>query len=278
MPAVKMKKVWSVYFSPTGTTRKIVSAIAKQIQEESGLLEAECDFTLPLARRGEFSFKAGDLVIFGTPVYAGRVPNVLLQYLETIKGNGAVGVPVVVYGNRNYDDALIELRDILADCGFHTFAAGAFIGEHSFSRILAKGRPDEADIALTRQFASQIMRKLANTAERTSLLPVVVKGVPKPYRGYYQPRDSQGNPVDIRKVKPLTASGCIECGRCVDVCPMGSIRPEKVNEVSGVCIKCGACIKNCPVGAKFYDDEGYLYHQRELEEALTARAEPELFL
>lgn len=275
---MRVTQVWSVCFSPTGTTRKIVAAIANQIHEASGLVKQEYDFTLPSKRGEELNFAAGDLVIFGTPVYAGRVPNVLLKYLEAIQGNGAIGVPVVVYGNRNYDDALIELRDILETCGFHTFAAGAFIGEHSFSRILAKDRPDEADIALAQQFALQIMRKLANTAERTSLLPVAVNGVLKPYSGYYQPRDSQGKAVDIRKVKPLTASGCIECGRCADVCPMGSIRPERVSEVSGVCIKCGACIKSCPVGAKFYDDEGYLYHQRELEEALTARAEPELFL
>ena len=48
------------------------------------------------------------------PVYAGRIPNLLLlKYLTSVKGNDALAVPIVLFGNRNYDDALIELRDIL---------------------------------------------------------------------------------------------------------------------------------------------------------------------
>lgn len=87
-------------------------------------------------------FRQAILSVFGTPVIAGRVPNVLLKYLADIRGNGALGVPVVLYGNRNYDDALIELRDIMEAGGIRTIAAGAFIGEHSFSKVLGAGRPD----------------------------------------------------------------------------------------------------------------------------------------
>ncbi len=71
------------------------------------------DFTLPKTREKSVSFSKNDIVIVGVPVYAGRVPKVLLKYLNSIKGKGALAVAVVVYGNRNYDDALIELRDIL---------------------------------------------------------------------------------------------------------------------------------------------------------------------
>lgn len=67
------------------------------------------------------------------PVIAGRVPNVLLKFLDTLQGGGALAVPVVLYGNRNFDDALIELRNILQDRGFYAIGAAAFIGEHSFS-------------------------------------------------------------------------------------------------------------------------------------------------
>ena len=107
--------------------------------------------------------------------------------------------------------------------------------------------------------------------------PIAVKGTPFPYRGYYRPRDRKGNPVDIRRVKPLTGDGCVNCGLCARVCPMGSISPENVREFTGICIKCGACIKKCPQHAKYYDDAGYLYHRNELEEGLKRRAEPELF-
>jgi len=275
---MKIRKVWAVYFSATGTTKKIVTEIAEDIAEKHGAEFQDLDFTLPAARTEHLCFAPDDLVIFGTPVIAGRVPNVLLKYLETIEGSGASAVPVVLYGNRDYDDALIELRDILEKGGLHTIAAGAFIGEHSFSTILAEGRPDDTDIAIAKDFAGKVAGKIALITDSVSLAPIFVKGVPQPYRGYYQPRDRKGNAVDIRKVKPLTAENCDNCMICADVCPMGSISRDNVSEFIGICIKCGACIKKCPKGAKYYDDTAYLYHQHELEEGLKRRAEPELFL
>jgi ferredoxin/flavodoxin len=275
---VDIQKVWAVYFSATGTTQKIVIEIANMIAKNTGAVRENFDFTLPDRRIDVLHFAVDDLVIFGTPVYAGRVPNVLLEYLVTVEGNGAAAVPVVLYGNRHYDDALIELRDILEKDGFHTITASAFIGEHSFSKILAKNRPDEADMAVARYFAVKTAERLESIASVAVLPAIHVEGILNPYRGYYQPCDRKGNSVDIRKVKPLTNADCNDCKICADVCPMGSINREKVNEYTGICIKCGACIKKCPVHAKYYNDAGYLYHQHELEEGLTRRAEPELFL
>lgn len=272
-----MKKVWAVYFSATGTTKKVVEEIADVIAEKLGAERGTYDFTRSAAREIPLEFHEDDLVVFGTPVYAGRVPNVLLKYLDTIRGNGAAAIPVVLFGNRDYDDALIELRDILEKGGLHTIAAGAFVGEHSFSYTLAKGRPDEDDMLKVRDFATQIAVKLSDSAASFKT-PIEVKGTPEPYRGYYQPRDRKGIPVDIRKVKPLTSEACDNCMICVEVCPMDSISHDDVKEFTGICIKCGACIKKCPLQAKYYEDAGYLYHQHELEEGLTRRAEPEWFL
>jgi ferredoxin/flavodoxin len=272
-----INKVWAVYFSATGTTKKVAEYIAEEAAKTIGAEYGSIDFTLPRAREGALRFHVNDLVVFGTPVIAGRVPNVLLKYLDQIEGGGAFAVPVVLYGNRDYDDALLELRDILEKGGLHTIAAAAFIGEHSFSYTLAQGRPDEADMEKAADFAGVIAEKVKNMIDISGLTPVFVKGTPEPYRGYYQPRDRQGNSVDIRKVKPLTNEACTNCLICAKVCPMGSISFENVREFTGICIKCGACVKKCPVQAKYYEDEGFLYHKRELEEGLTRRAEPETF-
>ena len=131
-----MTTVWAVYFSGTGTTERTVTHIAGELAR---LLAAPCrslDFTRPQVRQQELNFCQSDLVVLGTPVYAGRVPNVLLPFLrEKVRGGGALAVPVVLFGNRNYDDALIELRDILQQDGFRCVAAGAFVGEHSFPAL-----------------------------------------------------------------------------------------------------------------------------------------------
>lgn len=271
-------RVWAVYFSATNTTKKVVTAIADEAAEILGAERADYDFTLPAMRTEGFKAEADDLVIFGTPVYAGRVPNVLLKYLATIQGRGALAVPVVLFGNRNFDDGLVELRDILENTGFHTIAAAAFVGEHSFSKILAAGRPDEEDMADAKQFAKNVAEKVKGLTEGAVPAKIEVEGVPYPYRGYYQPRDRKGVSIDIRKVKPLTSDACTDCKICADVCPMGSINRENVREFTGICIKCGSCIKKCPEQAKYYEDEGYLYHKVELEEGYARRAHISLFL
>ena len=274
---MKLGKIWAVYFSGTGTTRRTVERIAGGIASRLNLLAESVDFSRPAVRQETLCFGEKDLVVFGTPVYAGRVPNVLLPFLrERIVGGGALAVPVVLFGNRNYDDALIELRNILAADGMHPIAAGAFVGEHSFSRVLGANRPNAEDEALMDEFAARVAA-LAAGLDAAPVKPAAVRGQ-EPLRPYYTPRDRAGNPINILKVKPKTdLSRCGGCGLCADLCPMGSIDPADVSAVRGICIKCCACVKGCPTGAKFFDDAGYLYHQHELEAQYARPAENEVF-
>ena len=275
---MQVKKITALYFSATGTTRKTVCAVAAAAAGVLGCPWEARSFTLPTERAEQLSFAAGELVIVGTPVYAGRVPNVLLPFVaEQLAGNGALAVPVVLYGNRNYDDALMELRSILQEGGFACVAGAAFVGEHSFSRVLAAGRPDEADCALMEGFGEAVGRKVRRL-DAAPAEPVAVGGC-EPIRPYYKPRDREGNFINILKVKPVTDRGkCSGCGLCAVKCPMGSIKADNVAEVAGICIKCCACVKGCPTGAKYFTDEGYLYHQHELEEMYERRAEVDMFL
>ena len=269
------RKVWAVYFSGTGTTEKTVTRIAHRLAEVLDAGYEVYDYTLPAARQRQVTIPAGDVAVVGCPTYAGRVPNLLMPYLrDMVHGTGALAVPVVLFGNRNYDDALIELSKLLTGNGFTCVAGGAFVGEHSFSRALGAGRPNEADMTEMDAFADSAAAKLA----AGNIGPVVVGGC-DPIRPYYTPRDRHGNPINILKVKPKTdMSLCSGCGLCAARCPMGSIDPADVSQVTGVCIKCCACVKGCPTGAKYFDDPGYLYHKSELEEVYARPAKNEVFL
>ena len=302
------KKIRAMYFSGTGITAKVATGAAYRMWQEldktehktgvSGATDDKIDyvkeeninFTPPEAREKKYTFDMDDIVVFATPVIAGRVPNVLLKFLNTLEGGGAMAVPLVVYGNRNFDDALIELRNILEERGFHTVAAAAFIGEHSFSKILAAGRPDIEDMKTVERFAKLAAEKILSAVreadgdnERLEAAlkaagPVKVDGQ-EPLRGYYQPRDRKGNHINILKVKPkLNKEKCDGCGICVSLCPMGSISEEEPGLVKGICIKCCACVKKCPREALYFDDPGYLYHKEELEAQYMERKEPSLFL
>ncbi len=275
MSANEKKTVWAACFSPTGTTRKIVNALADQIAKTLDRERKTFDFTLPGTRTDSPSFSPNDLVVLGVPVYAGRVPNLMGSYLRSLAGGGALAVPIVLYGNRAYEDSLIELRDILEEDGFCTIAGGAFIGEHSFSYILGAERPDSADMEIAAKFGAEICGKLRKGTQEH---PVSVPGC-APYRNYHQPTDQQGNRLVFLKDKPKTNEECNHCGLCVKLCPLGSIDKDDPSLVSGPCMKCGACVKGCPKKAKYYDSVPFLRHKQDLEELYTnPRKEPEYFL
>ena len=101
------------------------------------------------AAAGRPTGSAGISAFIAVPVYAGRVAPIALQRIRRLKGENAPVVLVAVYGNRDYEDALVELRDETTCLGFTPLAAGAFIGEHSYSRPgmpVAEGRPDANDL------------------------------------------------------------------------------------------------------------------------------------
>ena len=187
------KRICSVYFSPTGGTKKVVNTISSVLGDKLSLPVEIFDFTLPKGRENQLVFNSDDIVVIGTPVYAGRVPNVLLKFLDTMKGEGAIAVPVVVFGNRNYDEALCELSEICKKSKMKTITAGGFVAEHAFSYILGKGRPDNEDIEKISEFAILTAEKINNKGNDFENIEVDGGPVEK----YYRPLDNEGNFIDI---------------------------------------------------------------------------------
>lgn len=256
------RKLTIVFFSPTGTTRKVVSAVA----DGTGLEYDVIDLTLTSSRIEAFEFGSDDLVIMGVPVYAGRVPALLSETLASIKAEGAITVPIVVYGNRHYDDSLMELKDILEEKGAVCIAAAAFIGEHSYTDKVGSGRPDSVDLESAKQFGSELKSIL--NMERDTFVQIDVPGN-RPYR--------ERKPS--KPVSPVTSDACIECGICARTCPTGAIAFHDFSAAdSSLCIKCCSCIKKCPVDAKSFEDESVSSFAGWLEANCSGRKHPELFI
>lgn len=267
---MKSTRIWQVFFSPTGNTRKAVTYLAEELSKRLDVPLEEYDFTLPSNREKTPVFSADDFVVFGTPIYAGKVPNKMLPFIQnTFRGNGAAAIPVVTYGNRSFDNGLAELTQTLVDNGFRIVSAAAVASQHAFSDSLAAGRPDEEDLKLLSEMAVKASQKVE---KESVFLPLTVPG--DAGAAYYKPLGLDGEPAVFLKAKPKTdAAKCTNCGICADHCPMGSINAEKPSEVTGVCIKCHACVNKCPEGAKYFDDPAFLSHKAMLEKNFQRRAE-----
>ena len=273
---MEVKRICAAYWSATGNTDKTVNTIAEALAKKLDVPLERRSFTRPAERAQPLVFEAGDLVVFGMPTYAGKLPNKMLPYVqEQVQGNGALAAAVVTFGNRSYDNSLAELCAVLEADGFHTVAGAAFACRHAFTDALADGRPDWDDRREMESFAARIADKAAGLTDIPA--PVAVPG--DAAAPYYVPKGTDGQPAKFLKAKPQTdLSRCTNCGACARLCPMGAIDPASVASVPGTCIKCQSCVRKCTKHAKYFDDPAFLSHVAMLEQNFTEPKENEVFL
>jgi ferredoxin len=266
---MKMESVKSVYFSPTGTTKAVVQGIVHGINPNTMEL---IDITKPDERKQPLLTSENELLVVGVPVYMGRVPALLIEWLNAIQAHNTPTVCVVVYGNRVYDDALLELKNIVMKCGCIPIACAAFIGEHSFSNSetpTAQGRPDEDDLNHAKVFGHKIREKLQSISLISQISDVYVPGI-YPYRG-----DSKLWIVDFIAV----SDECSQCGICAEKCPVGAVDAENSRLIdTEKCITCCACIKNCPQSARSMKPGLVKDASVRLHTFYSQRKEPECFI
>ena len=252
-------KLYSIVFSPTGGTQKAASLLAGALEGEAvqvDLTDSKQDFhTVHLMR--------DDVAVIAVPSYAGRVPAVAVERLAMLNGCGARAVLVCVYGNRAYEDTLVELEDTAKQSGFRVIAAVAAIAEHSIARQFASGRPDEQDAQQLTEFVRQIQGKLAAGDYSEPAIPGN-----RPYK--------KAGGVGI---VPKPSKECTKCRVCAEGCPVQAIDPKdpaKVNEKA--CISCMRCVRRCPHSARRINPVTLSAVGLALKKACSQRKDCELFL
>ena len=278
---MQIRGIQCLYFSPTGGTVKYARAMAAGAAEALACPAAVSSFTLPREREEERHFSSDELLIIGSPTYAGKLPNKILpEFQEKLRGEHTPVLLFVSYGNRNFDNSLAELLSVLRTNGFLPLAAAAFACRHAFSDRICPERPRVEELAEARGFAMRAAEalKAADPAvlEAASLAFTVPGDAEAPY---YVPKGEDGAPAKFLKAKPLTdLSKCLHCGACAAHCPMGSIDTADTSNVPGICIKCQACVRGCKQGAKYFEDAAFLSHVRMLERNFAAPEKENLYL
>ncbi|MDE5742442.1 MAG: 4Fe-4S binding protein [Oscillospiraceae bacterium] len=217
-----------IVFSPTGGTLKATEAVTGEWSESVETI----DLTDPNKDFSQYCFEKDDIVLIAVPSYGGRVPAVAAERIKKLNGGGAKCTLLCVYGNRAYEDTLVELEDIAKECGFAVKAAIAAIAEHSIARKYAADRPDADDIKKLKEFAETALDKMLKD---NSDIDLKLLGN-RPYK------KSSG-----AGLTPKAGKNCVKCGLCAKKCPVQAISAENVGTAdTKKCISCMRCVKVCP--------------------------------
>lgn len=223
-----LNKVELCYFSPTGGTKKVGEILAGFLADQVEAVDMG-------------SGKAGtctdcSAAVIAAPVYAGRIPAFAAEWLKNYPGEGKSVITVAVYGNRAYEDALLELNDLVRERGARIASSAAFVAQHSIVPEVGAGRPDEQDAAQIREFAQAALKKL----ECGAGTEVQVPGN-RPYK--------ETSPMPAA---PMTLPSCTGCGTCERVCPVKAVQITDGKAVTDTekCMFCMACAAHCPEHAR----------------------------
>lgn len=231
------KNICILYFSPTGNCKKLADVIASALNSHT---VTKIDITPFKNRLHNIDFSKYDFVFLLFPIYAGRIPDPLNDFIlkHTVKNLSAS--TIAVWGNVLSLNALRNSKILLEKQGFNVVSGAEIVAEHSYNMGKIKlgiNRPNKDEIIKIKEFAQASISTENND-------PVFSK--PKLSIIYALPQKTMPNiAVKLCFDKDL----CTECKICRNLCPVNAI-DENFEIDNKKCIKCLSCVSNCKFSAR----------------------------
>lgn len=248
---------YQIIFSPTKGTQKVAEAITKNWENVETI-----DLSMPDVDYTNITLEDNALVLIAMPSFGGVAPQLALDRLALINGNNALCVLCAVYGNRAYENTLVQMEDTANMAHFKVIAAISGIAEHSIIHEYATNRPNSDDCEQLSSFGTKILNKFnANDLSKPN-----IPGK-RPYK-----KSSTG-------MVPKANASCISCGLCAKNCPASAIALDNLKVADeSLCISCMRCVSICPRQARQVDQTRVAMIAKAIKEACEIVKANELFI
>lgn len=272
-----IKKLHLVYFSPSGSTEKIVKCIASGIE---GLEVETHDLLTSGSREKNYTFSSDDIVIMGM-MTAGKLFTLSDEIFACLHGNNTPFIGAASFGNSYYGIALNEMKERAEGRGFKVAALGAFIARHSLSPEIGEGRPDAHDKEIMRDFGRRAYEKIIEGDLTLHEQPKTNWSSSEQANKIIAYREAhREEPYELPpsyKTKEIT-DDCIKCGACVQRCPVDAIDIWAKTFDLDKCIGCWGCINRCPRHAIKSTSQEMADIMKYAASSFSKRLEPEILL
>ena len=233
-----------ILFSPTGGTEKAARLLCSAIASEINTI----DLTDTGLEETELKNTGSEAAVIAVPSYAGRVPTLSAERLKKIHTDKMPCILLCVYGNRAYEDTLVE--------------AVSAVAEHSIIHKYASGRPDKTDAENLKAIGEKILKKLSGD-----------------YTGAFNiPGNRPYKKANNAALVPKVSDGCTSCGLCAEICPAGAISETDMKANAEKCIGCMRCVTKCPHNARRVNGALVSVAALAIKKECSVRKECELYL
>ncbi|TFG00521.1 MAG: hypothetical protein EU542_08005 [Promethearchaeota archaeon] len=242
-----------LYFSGTNMTAELAKAIQNEFIQQ-GIKAELVNLLTHIQNDTTPTIDNYNGVIFGFPVYGGRAPNIVRDWLQKLRGNEKISAMFFTYGGVSMGSAHYSTQSILEEQGFRVIGSAEFLAKHSYNVApgcnLVPNRPNEDDYQVARDFIRKLLDKMQQENPQQISFEAPPERRPKRKGNKKKTKKRRRSPFPF----PSREEDCSMCLKCEEECPTRAFNAQTGEADPDNCIRCMRCVVICPDNVIFMGD------------------------